>query len=152
MTRSEFVLENYEQFLTARPSILVTDCKSLCDANPPAGTRNTRVLGSSEPTPEEPLRGGGAQGGSPTRSPIVGSRVSYVQGDATNIIASVWGAVPLAATADICNTVKERFLVQSVTCEIVFQPLHPVTCVPLHESINCHARGTKFTPVFHLQN
>ena len=32
MTRSEFVLENYEQFLTARPSILVTDCKSLYDA------------------------------------------------------------------------------------------------------------------------
>ena len=32
MTRSEFVLENYEQFLKARPSILVTDCKSLHDA------------------------------------------------------------------------------------------------------------------------
>ena len=32
MTRSEFVLENYAQFLTARPSILVTDCKSLYDA------------------------------------------------------------------------------------------------------------------------
>ena len=32
MTRSDFVLENYEQFLTARPSILVTDCKSLDDA------------------------------------------------------------------------------------------------------------------------
>ena len=32
MTRSEFVLENYEQFLTARPSILVTYCKSLYDA------------------------------------------------------------------------------------------------------------------------
>ena len=31
MTR-EFVLENYEQFHTARPSILVTDCKSLYDA------------------------------------------------------------------------------------------------------------------------
>ena len=29
MTRGEFVLENYEQFLTARPSILVTCCKSL---------------------------------------------------------------------------------------------------------------------------
>ena len=29
MTRGDFVLENYEQFLTARPSILVTDCKSL---------------------------------------------------------------------------------------------------------------------------
>ena len=28
----KFVLENYEQFLTARPSILVTDCKSLYDA------------------------------------------------------------------------------------------------------------------------
>ena len=32
MTRSEFVLENYEQFLKARHSILVTDCKSLYDA------------------------------------------------------------------------------------------------------------------------
>ena len=32
MTRSEFLLENYEQFLKARPSILVTDCKSLYDA------------------------------------------------------------------------------------------------------------------------
>ena len=32
MTRGDFVLENYEQFLTARPSILVTDCKSFCDA------------------------------------------------------------------------------------------------------------------------
>ena len=32
MTRGEFVLENYEQFLTARPSIFVTDCKSLYDA------------------------------------------------------------------------------------------------------------------------
>ena len=32
MTSGEFVLENYEQFLTARPSILVTDCKSLYDA------------------------------------------------------------------------------------------------------------------------
>ena len=32
MIRSEFVLENHEQFLTARPSIFVTDCKSLYDA------------------------------------------------------------------------------------------------------------------------
>ena len=32
MTRNEFVLENYEQFLKACPSILVTDCKSLYDA------------------------------------------------------------------------------------------------------------------------
>ena len=32
MTRSDFVLEKYEQFLTARPSILVTDCRSLYDA------------------------------------------------------------------------------------------------------------------------
>ena len=32
MTRGEFLLENYEQFLIARPSILVTDCKSLYDA------------------------------------------------------------------------------------------------------------------------
>ena len=32
MTRSDFVLENYEPFLTARPSILVTDCTSLYDA------------------------------------------------------------------------------------------------------------------------
>ena len=32
MTSSEFALENYEQFLKARPSILITDCKSLYDA------------------------------------------------------------------------------------------------------------------------
>ena len=32
MTSSEFVLEYYEQFLKARPSILITDCKSLHDA------------------------------------------------------------------------------------------------------------------------
>ena len=32
MTRSEFVLEDYEQFLNARHSILVTDYKSLYDA------------------------------------------------------------------------------------------------------------------------
>ena len=32
MTRRYFVLEKYEQFITARPSILVTDCKSLYDA------------------------------------------------------------------------------------------------------------------------
>ena len=32
MTRCEFVLENDEQFLKARPSILVTDCKSFYDA------------------------------------------------------------------------------------------------------------------------
>ena len=32
MTSSEFVLENFEQFLKARPSILITDCKSLDDA------------------------------------------------------------------------------------------------------------------------
>ena len=32
MTPSEFVLENYEQFLAAPPSNLVTDCKSLYDA------------------------------------------------------------------------------------------------------------------------
>ena len=32
MTRSGIVLENYEQFLTARPSILVTDCKIFHDA------------------------------------------------------------------------------------------------------------------------
>ena len=32
MTSSDFVLENYEQFLKARPSILITDCKSLYDA------------------------------------------------------------------------------------------------------------------------
>ena len=32
MTRNELVLENYEQFLKARPSFLVSDCKSLYDA------------------------------------------------------------------------------------------------------------------------
>ena len=36
---------------------------------PPVETRNPRVLGSSEPTPEEPLCRGGAQGGSGSRSP-----------------------------------------------------------------------------------
>ena len=33
-----FVLENYEQFLTARPSVLVTDCKSLYDATHKEGS------------------------------------------------------------------------------------------------------------------
>ena len=32
ITSSEFVLENLEQFLKARPSILITDCKGLYDA------------------------------------------------------------------------------------------------------------------------
>ena len=32
MTRSDFLLEKYEQFLKARPSILITDCKILYDA------------------------------------------------------------------------------------------------------------------------
>ena len=32
MTSSDFVIENYEQFLKARPSIFITDCKSLYDA------------------------------------------------------------------------------------------------------------------------
>ena len=32
MTRNDLVLDNYEQFIKARPSILVTDCKSLYDA------------------------------------------------------------------------------------------------------------------------
>ena len=32
MTHSEVLLENYEQFLQARPSILATYCKSLYDA------------------------------------------------------------------------------------------------------------------------
>ena len=32
MTRGDFVLGNYGQLLTARPSILVADCKSLYDA------------------------------------------------------------------------------------------------------------------------
>ena len=39
MTRSDFVLEKYEHFLTARPSILVTDCKSLYDAIPSTDKR-----------------------------------------------------------------------------------------------------------------
>ena len=38
MTRSVFVLENYEQFFTARSSIFVTDCKSLYDAIHKEGT------------------------------------------------------------------------------------------------------------------
>ena len=37
MTHSEFVLENYEQFLKARPSILATDCNSLHDASQKKG-------------------------------------------------------------------------------------------------------------------
>ena len=37
--------------------------------HPPVETRNPRVLSSSEPTPEEPLRGGGAQGGSGSSPP-----------------------------------------------------------------------------------
>ena len=45
-----------------------------------AVTQNPWVLGSSEPTPKEPLRRRGAQGGSgsspPTGSPFVGSRLS----------------------------------------------------------------------------
>ena len=32
MTRSDFVLEKYEQFFTARPTILVTDCRSFHQA------------------------------------------------------------------------------------------------------------------------
>ena len=36
---------------------------------PPVWTRNFRVLGSSEPTPEKPLRSGGAQGGSQSNPP-----------------------------------------------------------------------------------
>ena len=32
MICSDFVLDNYEQSITARPSILVNDCKSLYDA------------------------------------------------------------------------------------------------------------------------
>ena len=32
MTNSEFVLKSYEQFLKARPSILITDCESSYDA------------------------------------------------------------------------------------------------------------------------
>ena len=38
MTRSDFVLENCEQFLTARPSVLVTDCKSHKEGAAPAST------------------------------------------------------------------------------------------------------------------
>ena len=38
MTSSAFVLENCEQFLKARPSILITDCKSLYDAIDKEGT------------------------------------------------------------------------------------------------------------------
>ena len=49
------------------------------------GTQNPVGLRLFEPTPEEPLRRGGAQGGSgqalPTGSPTVGSRASHVQSD-----------------------------------------------------------------------
>ena len=43
MTRSEFVLENGEQFLAASPSILVTDCKSLYDATHKEGAARLAV-------------------------------------------------------------------------------------------------------------
>ena len=59
----------------------------------------------------------------PAGSPIVGSRTSPVQSDDAVNIASVWGAAPLAATADICDAVKE------VTSGVVSQPLHPDTGV-----------------------
>ena len=50
--------------------------KQLVQGPPPVGTRNPRVLGSSQPTPEELLRKGGAQGGSGSSgSP------SWVQGE-----------------------------------------------------------------------
>ena len=49
MTRSDSVLEKYGQFLTARPSILVTDCKSLYGAihkegGAPASTDKTLAI------------------------------------------------------------------------------------------------------------
>ena len=56
----------------------------------PSEAWNPRVLGSSERTPEEPLRRGGAQGGSgsslPTGSPIVGSRVSQYRAILVNLL------------------------------------------------------------------
>ena len=61
----------------------------------PWGTRNPRVLGSSEPTPEEPLRRGGAQGGSGSNPPNWIPN-SGVQGEpcavrCCQLITSVWG-------------------------------------------------------------
>ena len=61
---------------------------------PPVGTRTPRVLGSSEPTSEEPLRGRGAQGGSGSNPPnwISNSRVhgEPVQSDTGQLITIVW--------------------------------------------------------------
>ena len=54
---------------------------------PPVGTRNPRVLGSSEPTPEKTLRRGGTQGGSGSNPPnwIPNRRV---QGDPCTRVAN----------------------------------------------------------------
>ena len=41
---------------------------------------------------------------------------------------------------------KELIWINSVICEIVFQPLHPDTWHPLHESVDCSARGSEFAP------
>ena len=47
------------------------------------------------------------------------------------------------------TSAKERIWINFATCEIVYQPLHPDTCGPLHESINCSSRGTKFASEFY---
>ena len=56
------------QNLTCR-GLAIASLRSDGSVSPPVGTRNPRVLGSSEPTPEEPLRRGGAQGGSGSDPP-----------------------------------------------------------------------------------
>ena len=68
------------------------------------GTRNPRVLGLQNPRTKGPSgreeRKQGLGQALPTGSPNVGFRESHVQFNATKIFTSVWGAVPLAATAD----------------------------------------------------
>ena len=63
------------------------------------GTRNPRVLGSSEPTPEEALRRGGAQGGSgsnpPNWIPNRGVQGEPVQSDSAVKIMTSRGVVQL---------------------------------------------------------
>ena len=126
---------------------------------PPVGTRNPRVLDSSEPTPEGPCVGEERRAGLgqalPTGSQIVGPSVSHVQGGATNIITPVWGAVPLVATADVCPFCHLR------DCFSAFAPSHLCsvarvdqflcernfiyTCVPPTKLMKCGYPGTSYS-------
>ena len=110
---------------------------------PPVGTRNPQVFGSLEPTHEEPLRRGGAQGGSGSSPPSWIPNCG-VQGEPVQMILRST-CIRAGRRAGCCGmtikannkSVKNRILINSVTCEIVFQPLHPDTCAPLHESVDC---------------